>query len=391
MDERRERVEDRDPDVATLEPDRVGDRVAVDPRPDDRRVDEPDVDALAGRSPRSPTRSASRIAWRWTPSISLPSSLSVIGRSALIRCWSWTVVKPLTSSPAMPMTTCSAGSRPSPRLPGARPSSCRRRPRCRPRCPTACAPGPGASARRPRTTPLPPSISKTSAFANSVPTSSAVHAVRRRSRRGCQSGARTAIGRSDLAIAAARADGVERRRRRPRASCRGPGPSRAGRRPCRRSRRTATLTRSPARDALRARGRRDGHEQLRLVAVEGDRDHVRAQRGAEVLRVRLHRIGGLERRGERDDRHAVERLPLARRDRRASAGRAPPPSLSLRRASRSSSWSAAIRSGTASIDVAPTVSAARSRRSRRARRCDRHPRPSGPRCAGCPSRCSARR
>ncbi len=44
MDERREGVEDPDPHVAALEPDGVRDRVAVDARAGDRRVDEPDVD-----------------------------------------------------------------------------------------------------------------------------------------------------------------------------------------------------------------------------------------------------------------------------------------------------------------------------------------------------------
>ena len=51
MDQRRERVEDRDPDVAALEADRVRHRVAVDPGPDDRGVDEPHVDALQARLP----------------------------------------------------------------------------------------------------------------------------------------------------------------------------------------------------------------------------------------------------------------------------------------------------------------------------------------------------
>ena len=44
MDERGERVEDPDLDVATLEADRVRQRVAVDRRAGHRRVDEPDVD-----------------------------------------------------------------------------------------------------------------------------------------------------------------------------------------------------------------------------------------------------------------------------------------------------------------------------------------------------------
>ena len=37
--------------------------------------------------------------------MSLWSSASVIGWSGFLRSWLWVVVKPLTSSPAMPMTT----------------------------------------------------------------------------------------------------------------------------------------------------------------------------------------------------------------------------------------------------------------------------------------------
>ena len=44
MHERRERVEDADLDVAALEADRIGQRVAVDAGPGDRGVDQPDVD-----------------------------------------------------------------------------------------------------------------------------------------------------------------------------------------------------------------------------------------------------------------------------------------------------------------------------------------------------------
>ena len=50
-------------------------------------------------------RSASRSASRWTVSISFWSSASVIGWSGRLRSWAWLVVKPLTSSPAIPMTT----------------------------------------------------------------------------------------------------------------------------------------------------------------------------------------------------------------------------------------------------------------------------------------------
>ena len=50
-------------------------------------------------------RSASRSASRWTPSMSFTSSASVIGWSGFLRSWVRVVVKPLTSSPAMPTTT----------------------------------------------------------------------------------------------------------------------------------------------------------------------------------------------------------------------------------------------------------------------------------------------
>ena len=50
-------------------------------------------------------RSASSSASRWTPSMSLSSSCSVMGASGLRRSWLWLVVKPFTSSPAMPMMT----------------------------------------------------------------------------------------------------------------------------------------------------------------------------------------------------------------------------------------------------------------------------------------------
>src|SRR5258708_34392729 len=65
-------------------------------------------------------------------------------------------------------------------------------------------------------------------------------------------------------------------------------------------------------DALRDRGlvRRD--EDLRLVALERECNHVRAECGAEGPRIALHRLRGLERGGERDQGHAVERLdPVA--------------------------------------------------------------------------------
>ena len=63
MDERRERVEDPDLDVAALEADRVGERVAVDRGAGDRRVDEPDVDVgQAGLPGDRPLGLAERLA-----------------------------------------------------------------------------------------------------------------------------------------------------------------------------------------------------------------------------------------------------------------------------------------------------------------------------------------
>ena len=63
MDERRERVEDPDLDVAALEADRVGQRVAVDRGAGDRGVDEPDVDVgQAGLPGDRPLGLAERLA-----------------------------------------------------------------------------------------------------------------------------------------------------------------------------------------------------------------------------------------------------------------------------------------------------------------------------------------
>ena len=63
VDQRRERVEDADLHVPALEPDRVGQRVAVDRGARDRRVDEPDVDVgQAGLPGDRPLGLAQRLA-----------------------------------------------------------------------------------------------------------------------------------------------------------------------------------------------------------------------------------------------------------------------------------------------------------------------------------------
>ena len=105
VDQRRERVEDPDPDVAALEPDRVRDRVAVDRGAESTAAWTSRTSTLGRPVSQVIDRSASRSASRWTASMSFWSSASVIGWSGCLRSWLCVVVKPLTSSPAMPMTT----------------------------------------------------------------------------------------------------------------------------------------------------------------------------------------------------------------------------------------------------------------------------------------------
>ena len=123
-------------------------------------------------------RSASWSASRWTASMSRWSSASVIGWSGFLRSWLWVVVKPLTSSPAIPMTTW-VGRKPA--ISSASWSATAQLsttaamsatvPDCM--CDRPCRLRP-----TPRTVPWPSgSMSKTSALANSVPTSSAVQAA----------------------------------------------------------------------------------------------------------------------------------------------------------------------------------------------------------------------
>ena len=63
VNQRRKRIEDADAHVAAVEADRVGDRVAVDRRAGDRRVDEADVDVgQAGLPGDRPLRLTQRLA-----------------------------------------------------------------------------------------------------------------------------------------------------------------------------------------------------------------------------------------------------------------------------------------------------------------------------------------
>ena len=182
-------------------------------------------------------------------------------------------------------------------------------------------------------------------------------------------------------------------RRRPRAACPGPGPSRAGRRPCRRSPASRPGPGRRPRCPRATRSRRDGHEELRLVGVEGERDDVAPERARRrPWRSRFSRPSSSNGGRERDepDTPASDLDGPCRRSRRPSGcRRRPPPALSRRFASRSSSWRAAIRSGTARRSGAPSGSGGRSRTSdagpqeRRRRR-----RRSGPRSGASRSRCS---
>ena len=123
-------------------------------------------------------RSASLSASRWTLSMSLTSSASLMGTSGFLRSWVSDVVKPLTSSPAMPMTTW-VGRKPA--ISSASWSATAQLSTTA--AMSATVPDcmwlrPWRRRPTPRTVPCPASsISNTSALANSVPTSSAVHAA----------------------------------------------------------------------------------------------------------------------------------------------------------------------------------------------------------------------
>ncbi len=132
-------------------------------------------------------RSASRRASRWTLSMSFWSSPSVIGWSGFLRSWAWVVVNPLTSSPAMPMTTC-VGRKPA--ISSASWSATAQlstTAAMSATVPDCMCDRPWRLRPTPRTVPCPAaSMSNTSALANSVPTSRAVHAASASSPSRCQ-------------------------------------------------------------------------------------------------------------------------------------------------------------------------------------------------------------
>ena len=140
------------------------------------------------------------------------------------------------------------------------------------------ATGPGACGRR--RGPCrgrPSSISKTSALANSVPTSSAVQAASASPSSRCQIRRQKAIRPAVPRARASRGSPPSAAGEARRAACPCPGPSPAGRRPGRRSRHRRGLTRSPAEMPRATRSSRDGDEELRLVGVEAEGDDARTR------------------------------------------------------------------------------------------------------------------
>ena len=177
------------------------------------------------------------------------SSSSVIGWSGFLRSWLWVVVKPLTSSPAMPIDDlASAGTRPSPRPPGGRPRSCRRRPRCPRRSPTACATAPAACDRRRGRCPAPRRRSRRRApWRTRCRCRARCRSARLSASSRCQIRRQKAISASDAMVA--RTDSrtaAERVGQSLAARPHAPGPSPGGRRPCAPIGPAAALTRSPA-------------------------------------------------------------------------------------------------------------------------------------------------
>ncbi len=226
------------------------------------------------------------------------SSASLIGWSGRLRSWLWVVVKPFTSSPAMPTTTCD----------GRKPAISSASWRATAQLSTTAAMSatvpdcmwdrPWRLRPTPRTVPWPSSpISKTRAFANSVPMSSAVQMA------SASPLSRWRI-RRQKAIQPALVKAVRI------ASIAWPSPSAFVPLPCAISGRppprpsiavTASFTRSAGRNAARDEVVADRHEDLGLVALEPQRDHAVVEGAADVLRDALERVDRLERPGERDE------------------------------------------------------------------------------------------
>ena len=193
------------------------------------------------------------------------------------------------------------------------------------------------------------SISKTSALANSVPTSSAVQAASARpGRRAARSGARRPSRPPRLPTRAARHRG--RRAAGEPVAPRAPALGHLGAAAALGRRSRASRPGRGRRPRCRARrGRRvDRHEELRLVGVEAERDRrpTRAPPRTSLAHA-LERVDRLERRRRAPRAGRRARAPRAAATSSPGFGepgrRRPPCSRCF--VSRSSSWSAAIRSG----------------------------------------------
>ena len=294
--------------------------------------------------------------------MSLTSSASLIGVSGCLRSCVIVVVKPLTSSPAIPITTCV----------GRKPAISSASWRATAQLSTTAAMSatvpdcmwlrPWRLRPTPRTVPWPSSsISNTSALANSVPMSSEVQAARAEPSVPVPDPAQERhlprLAAPDRGRVTRRRRGRQPRREPPRSrlrappgACPCPAPSRGARRPGRRSRVTAPWTSDAGRDATRDEVVADGDEQLRLVGVEPQRDDARRQRAADILGEALERVHRLEVEAARRRTRTPGRDSSARP--REVAGLRPAgrrrASRSRRFVSRSSPWSAAIRSSSAS-------------------------------------------
>ena len=235
-----------------------------------------------------------------------------------------------------------AGSRPSPRPPGARPRSCRRRPRCPRPCPTACGSGPGACGRRRGRSRGPSRRSRTRAPWR-TPCRCRAPCRRRASgrRRGSRCGARNAIS-ARHAVAAGGARHAEAARAATAArtaAIASPSPSRrvplpwaiSGRPPPRPSMlRHGALDERAGRDATRHEVVADRDEQLRLVRVEPERRSRRSAACPDVLREALERVDRLEVAAPRRRTRRPARAPPRFAARSPGFGRPPPapPALS---------------------------------------------------------------
>src|SRR4051794_35031135 len=247
-------------------------------------------------------RSASWSASRWTASMSFCSSASVIGWSGRLRSWLCVVVNPLTSSPAIPMTT-SVGRKPA--ISSASWSATAQLsttaamsatvPDCMCERPWRLRP-------TPRTVPCPEaSMSKTSALANSVPTSSAVQAASASVESRCQIFRQKAIrrpsGSGRLETRPDRREGVAESVA---AGALPLGHLRAAAPPALHERH-GTADEVAGGDATADERGRDADEQLGLVGVHPDSDHGVGAVLAQRQRVRLHLVLALEWDGVEDE------------------------------------------------------------------------------------------